>query len=125
MSELRIPVGCYPTTDEEVGGLSSVELEGNTASNSFITEDGQERVDVEVTDFDSVDGAMSGYQEMRDFDFESTPDLAEGVEVASEGHLLDFEDRYVFFRDTNVIGQLLHVVIDGSSNPVRISRRLA
>ena len=101
--------------DGDARGMHEVELEGNTASASFDTDQGEERVDVKVAVFESVDGAMSGYEEMRDYDFE-TPDLAEDVDIASEGHLMDFEDVFVYFRDANVIGMLLHSNISGSSN---------
>lgn len=106
----------WEQSDTEGGGLHALELEGDTASASFNTDQGREGVDVGVTVFDSVEGATSGYQEMRDVDFEA-PDLAEDVGVASEGHLMDFEDATVYFRDANVIGGLLHVNTRGSSNP--------
>lgn len=97
--------------DSNIGGLHSVELEGDTSKASFArVEDGidEEGIDIEVTVFDSVDEAMSGYEEMRDYDFE-TPD-AEDIDVASEGHLVDIQDVYVYFRDANVIGALVNVM---------------
>lgn len=92
------------------------EVEDNTASASFDTDQGEEGVNVEVTVFGSVDGAMSGYEEIRDGDIDAE-NLFEDVDIASEGHLMDFEDAYVYFRDANVIGMLSHVNIRGSSRP--------
>lgn len=105
--------------DSDIRSLHSVELEGNTSKASFARlEDGidEEGVDLEVTVFDSVDRAMSGYGEMRDYDV-GAEKLFEDVDIASEGHLMDFEAAYAYFRDANVIGTLLHVNFSGSSSP--------
>jgi hypothetical protein len=95
--------------DSDIGGLHSVELEGNTSKASFTTGDDEEGINLEVTVFDSVDEAMSGYEEMRDYDIDAER-YFEDIDVASEGHLMDFEDTYVYFRDANVIGALVHVM---------------
>ena len=105
--------------DSNTGGLHSVELEGDTSKASFArVEDGidEEGIDIEVTVFDTVNEAMSGYEEMRNADIDAE-NLFEDVDIASEGHLMDFEDASVYFRDANVIGELLHVNISGSSRP--------
>lgn len=99
--------------DDEPTGLHPVDLDGNSASTSFVTSDGEEGIDVEVTTFDSVDGAMSGYQEMRDYDFEGGD--GEDLDIASEAHLIEVGSISVYFRDANVIGSIVHVT-RGSSN---------
>ena len=100
--------------DNGVVGLHPLELEGETASSSFVTDDGLEGIDVEVTVFDSVDGAVSGFQDMRDADFEGNGDGIEDVEIASDAYFIHpFDSAY--FRDANVIGMLTHTT-DGSAN---------
>lgn len=99
--------------DDEPTGIHPVDLEGNSASTSFVTSNGEEAINVEVTTFDSVDGAMSGYQEMRDWDFEGGD--GEDLDIASEAHLIEVGSVYVYFRDANVIGSIEHVT-RGSSN---------
>jgi len=105
----------WEPNDNEVAALHPVELEGNTASASFANDDDLEGIDVEVTVFDSVDRAMSGYEEMYDADSGGSDDITEEVEIASEGYLIDLDTIVVYFRDANVIGVLQHV-LEGSSN---------
>jgi len=103
--------------DNESLGLHSVELEGSTAKAAFHTDEAQQGVDVEVTVFDSVDEAISGYNEMHDADSEGSGDEIEDIGVASEGYLFDAFDS-VYFRDANVIGMLVHVSDTSSTKPV-------
>lgn len=98
------------------GELHSVDLDGSTASASFAAGN-TERIDVEVTVFDSVSGAMSGYEEMRDYDAGGTTDSVKDIEIASEGYSLDLGNSdFVYFRDANVIGEISHVISGGSSS---------
>jgi hypothetical protein len=97
------------------GSLSPIELDGETAKASFVTDGGQQGVSVEVTVFDSVDGATSGYEDMRDAD--SSDESVEDVDIASEGYLFGAFDT-VYFRDANVIGMLSHVSDTSSTKPV-------
>lgn len=101
--------------DNEVLGLHPVELEGDTATAAFATGDGQQGIDVQVTIFDLVDEAVSGYQEMRDSDSEGSDDITEDVGIASEGYSIEIGSGTVYFRDANVIGMLSHVT-NGASN---------
>lgn len=105
----------WERSENTVAGLHPVELEPNTVSAAFNAENGEEGVDLEVTMFDSVDAAMSGYQQMRDSDFEGGGDFAENIDIASEGHQVNFDTTIAYFRDANVIGALSHVT-NGSSN---------
>lgn len=87
------------------GSLSPVDLGGDTVEASFASGDGLQGVDVQVTVFESVDGAMSGYEDMRDAD--SSDPSVEDADIASEAYLFDAFDT-VYFRDANVIGILAH-----------------
>lgn len=108
--------GGWEKQDNGTGGsLSPIELDGDTAKESFVTDGGQQGVSVEVTVFDSVDEAMSGYEDMRDTD--SSDDSVEDVDIASEGYLFGAFDN-VYFRDANVIGMLSHVSDTSSTKPV-------
>jgi len=97
------------------GSLSPIELDGETAKASFVTDAGSQGVSVEVTVFESVDEAISGYKEMRDAD--SSDDSVEDVDIASEAYLFGAFDT-VYFRDANVIGMLSHVSDTSSTKPV-------
>ncbi|WP_336357870.1 hypothetical protein [Haloarcula sp. CGMCC 1.6347] len=97
------------------GSLTPIELDGDTAKNSFATDGGQQGVDVEVTVFESVDEAMSGFEDMRDAD--SSDPSVEDVDIASEAYLFDAFDT-VYFRDANVIGMLSHVSDTSPTKPV-------
>ena len=101
--------------DRENGSLHPVDLEGNTAFANFVANDGDEGISVEVTVYDTVEEAMSGYEEMRDHD-SGDPEFEE-IEIASEGYILDIQDAIVYFRDANVIGELGHVNVTGRSTP--------
>lgn len=120
------PEGLLPTAnlfgdgwekgDGEMGGsLTPIELDGETAKATFVTDDSLQAVDVEVTVFDSVDGATSGYEDMRDAD--SSDESVEDVDIASEGYLFGAFD-IVYFRDANVIGMLSHVSDTSLTKPV-------
>jgi len=102
--------------DDEPTGLHPIELEGEAASTSFATPNGEEGIDLEVTVFDSVDQAMSGYQKMRDSDLRGDGSLVEDIDIGSEGHLMDLDLISVYFRDANVIGSIIHVTRGSSKS---------
>jgi hypothetical protein len=91
--------------DEGVGSVAPIELDGETAKASFSSSDGLQAVDVQVTVFESVDGAMSGYEDL--YDSDSSDPSVEDADIASEAYLFDAFDT-VNFRDANVIGILMH-----------------
>lgn len=92
--------------DDGTGGsLAPIELDGETAKASFLSGDGLQAVDVQVTVFESVDGAMSGYEDL--YDADSSDPSVEDADIASDAYLFDAFDT-VNFRDANVIGILVH-----------------
>lgn len=112
------PEDLLPTSDlfGDSWEQNGIDTEENRASTGFVSFDDEEDVQVEVRLFDSVEEAQSEYQDQYDADSEDADEdsiTVESVDIASEGHWVDLGTTVLYFRDANVVAQLVHSDFDG------------